>query len=498
MSTTRRGATAMLAAVWLVRAACARSERVTSLSAHTPLQTGDFDDMLRRGVIRVLMPYSRTFFFQDKGRFYGIGAEIGTELEKWLRKTYPTHKQKLVVALIPTSRDRLIRDLLGGVGDLAVGDITITPERQKLVAFSTPTRTGVEELVVTKAGIPPMASADDLSGQDIAARPGTSTYASLVSLNERLVSAGRAPATIIDLPGALEVEDMMEMVEAGLLPAIPAEDWIFDAWTSLIPGIMVHRKAVLRADASLAWPTRPDNPMLLATLNTFIAKVGGSSQNMRDTAAYYVKQVKKIHSATNATELKKFTATVGFFKKYGEQYGFDALMLVAQGYQESQLDQSTRSRAGAIGVMQLLPATGKDMGVGDITQAEANVHAGAKYMRHLLDTYLEDASFDEQNRTLFAFACYNAGPNKVAQLRKQAKDEGLNRNLWLDNVERIAAKRIGQETVRYVRNIYKYYIGYKLLTESQERGAAAKAAIQKQVADKPSGAASIPAHSVNP
>ncbi len=498
MRIARRRAAALLGAAVMARAAGSRAEQVIDLNPHLKLNTDDFDNMLQRGLVRILVPYSRTFFFENRGRFYGIGAEIGDELEKWLRKTYPAHQQKLVVALIPTSRDRLIPDLLGGAGDLAVGDITITPDRQKLVAFTTPTRTNVQELVVTRAGLPPMASADELSGQDIAARPGTSTYASLVSLNERLTAAGRPPATIIDLPPTLEVEDMMEMVAAGLLPAIPAEDWVFDAWTSLMPGIMVHRNAVLRPGASLGWPVRPDNTKLLGVLNSFLAKVGGSAQNMGDTTAWYLRQVKKMHSATDPAELKKFDATLGFFQKYGSQYGFDALMLVAQGYQESALDQSTRSGAGAIGVMQLLPATGKDMGVGNIAQTEANVHAGAKYMRHLLDVYLKDADFDEQNRTLFAFACYNAGPNKVAQLRKQAKNEGLDENVWFDNVERIAAKRIGQETVRYVRNIYKYYIGYKLLAENQARMAASKAAVRGQVTDKPGDTVGAPARPAPP
>ena len=152
-------------------------------------------------------------------------------------------------------------------------------------------------------------------------------------------------------------------------------------------------------------------------------------------------------------------------------------MLVAQGYQESLLDQSTRSPAGAIRLMQLLPSTGREMGVGNIAQAEANVHAGAKYMRTLLDVYLKDADFDEQNRTLFAFACYNAGPGRIAGLRREAKAAGLNEDVWFDNVERIAARRIGQETVRYVRNIYKYYIGYKLALENQQWEAAGKAEV---------------------
>jgi membrane-bound lytic murein transglycosylase MltF len=175
--------------------------------------------------------------------------------------------------------------------------------------------------------------------------------------------------------------------------------------------------------------------------------------------------------------MEKFNATLAFFQEFGRAYDFDELLLVAQGYQESQLDQSTLSRTGAIGLMQVLPDTGRQMDVGNIRQAKANVHAGAKYMRLMIDKYMSDATFDEQNRALFAFACYNAGPARIARLRDEAKKDGLDENVWFDNVERIAARRIGEETVRYVRNIYKYYIGYKLLLESQQRGTAAKAQI---------------------
>jgi membrane-bound lytic murein transglycosylase MltF len=477
MVITRRGATATLAAALLANPVVVRAAKLVELNVRLKPHTEDFDRILAHGVLRVLVPYSRTLFFEDRGRFRGVAAEVADELEKYVRRTTPTQKQRFVVVMVPTSRDHLLPDLLAGQGDVAVGDITITPERQKLVAFTTPTFAGVKELVVTPAGVPLITSAEDLAGKDIAARPTTSTYASLVVLNERLTASGRPPLTILDLPPTLEVEDMMEMVAAGLLPAIPAEDWVADLWSPLIPGLLIHRSAVLRSGANLGWAVRPDAPKLLAVLNAFLDKFGGTAQNRRDTATYYLKQVKRMHAATNQEEMQKFNATIGFFQRYGRQYGFDELMLVAQGYQESQLDQSTRSTAGAIGLMQLLPATGREMGVGSITQAEANVHAGTKYMRHLIDVYLKGADFDEQNRTLFAFACYNAGPNRVSRLRNEAKAEGLNENVWFDNVERIAARRIGQETVRYVRNIYKYYIGYKLALESQQRRTAGKAQV---------------------
>ena len=452
--------------------------QVVALNAHLKQHTEDLDTLLKFGVIRMLAPYSRTFFFEDRGSFHGVSAEIADDLEKYVRRTYPKSRQKFVVVLIPTSRDRLLPDLLAGWGDVAVGDIAITPEREKQVTFTTPTFSGVTVIVVTKAGVAPMSAADDLSGKDIAASPAKSSYADLVALNERLTAAGRPPVSIFDLPPALEVEDMMEMVAADLLPAIPAERWVANTWAPLIPGLMIHDKAILESGTDLGWAVRPSNSKLLAMLNAFIGKVGGgSAQNLHDLAMYYVRHSERIHAATTPNEMKKFNATLAFFQEFGRAYDFDELMLVAQGYQESQLDQSTRSAAGAVGLMQLLPETGREMAVGNINEAKANVHAGAKYMRLMMDEYLRDATFDDQNRALFAFACYNAGPERIARLRNEAKTEGLDENVWFDNVERVAARRIGQETVRYVRNIYKYYIGYKLLLESQQREAAAKALI---------------------
>jgi membrane-bound lytic murein transglycosylase MltF len=157
---------------------------------------------------------------------------------------------------------------------------------------------------------------------------------------------------------------------------------------------------------------------------------------------------------------------VTLFQKYGAKYQVDWLLMAAQAYQESQLDHSRKSPVGAIGIMQIMPATGKQMQVGDITQLEPNIHAGVKYIRHLIDVYFNDPAIDDLNRTLFAFAAYNAGPSRVRALRREALQRKLNPNVWFDNVERVAAQRIGRETVQYVSNIYKYYFAYTLIQPS--------------------------------
>ena len=194
----------------------------------------------------------------------------------------------------------------------------------------------------------------------------------------------------------------------------------------------------------------------------------------------YLKNVKYVKNAAADAERKKLAAVVELFKKYGEQYNLDYLLMAAQGYQESRLDQNAKSPVGAIGVMQVMPATGKELKVGDITQLEPNIHAGVKYMRFMIDQYFKDEPMDELNKGLFTFASYNAGPGRVRQLRREAAKRGLNPNVWFGNVERIASERIGRETVTYVSNIYKYYIAYSLITEQRPRRNAAKAEIGKR------------------
>jgi membrane-bound lytic murein transglycosylase MltF len=190
----------------------------------------------------------------------------------------------------------------------------------------------------------------------------------------------------------------------------------------------------------------------------------------------YPAYLNRIRNATADADWQRFEKTIELFRKYGNQYSFDYLMVAALGYQESGLDQNMRSHRGAIGIMQLMPETGRVLKVGDITQTEPNVHGGFKYLRLLYDRHLGGAKVDEQNRTLFSIAAYNAGPGRIAGLRAEAANRGLDPNVWFNNVELIAARRVGQETVVYVRNIYKYYVAYRLQLDTLEarRAAAAK------------------------
>jgi len=230
--------------------------------------------------------------------------------------------------------------------------------------------------------------------------------------------------------------------------------------------------------AENAFMIRKDSPQLKAVLDAFVQRHGQGTTFGNSIVNRYVKDPKFVKNAMGDDERKRFGATVAMFRKYGTQYQIDYLLMMAQGFQESGLDQNAKSAVGAVGVMQVMPATGSDLKVGDIHQIDPNIHAGVKYVRFMIDQYYKDEPMTPLNKGLFAFASYNAGPGRIAQLRREAAKRGLDPNRWFNNVELVAADRIGSETVNYVSNIYKYYTAYKLLVEQDEERRKAKESVK--------------------
>jgi membrane-bound lytic murein transglycosylase MltF len=333
-------------------------------------------------------------------------------------------------------------------------------------------------VVVSGPSAPAIASVDDLSGKEVYARKDSSAWQSLVALNDSLKGKGRPLVVIREVPGNLEDDDLLEMVNAGLIPMVVVHDYLAEFWKKVFTDLTVHDAVKVRTGASLGVAIRKNSPLLAAELNAFLARngLGTAFGNMLEKR--YLESTKFVKRAASEAERKKFLALIEFFRKYGEKYQVDYLLMAAQGYQESRLDQDAKSQVGAVGVMQVMPATGQELKVGDITQIEPNIHAGVKYMRFMVDRYYKDEPMDKLNKGLFTFASYNAGPGRVRQLRREAAKRGLDPNVWFGNVEQIASERIGRETVTYVANIYKYYIAYRLVTEEQARRAEAKKALR--------------------
>ena len=448
--------------------------------------TGDLDGMIERRVIRVLTTYSKTNYFVDLGSQRGLTYDLFRVFEADLNKKLAKENKlkvkhlKVQVVFIPAGREALLTALAAGKGDIAAANLTDTPGRRKLVDFSAPAYPNTSEVLVSGPASPPVASVNDLAGKTVFVRKTSSYYESLVALNRRF-AAEKKPAVIIkEAPEALEDEDLIEMVNAGLIPLIVVDKHVVDFWKQVFPAITVHDDVAVRTGGNIAWAIRKNSPQLKATLDDFLARHAKGSATGNVLLAKYFRNAQYVKNAASESERRKLRAVVQYFQKYGKQYDVDWLLMAAQGYQESQLNQAIRSPVGAIGVMQVMPATGRDLNVGDIAQVEPNIHAGVKYMRWMIDHYYGDEPMTQLDKALFAFASYNAGAGRVAQLRKEAAKRGLDPNVWFHNVEYVAAEKIGAETVTYVANIYKYYIAYKLLLEVR----AEKDLITKQIGDK--------------
>jgi membrane-bound lytic murein transglycosylase MltF len=441
--------------------------------------TGDFDEMVKRRLIRAGVVFNRTQYFIDRGVQRGISYEAITLLEEQLNKRLKTGHMKVHVAILPLQRDQLFPALQEGKVDFVAATLTVTPERRKLADFSTPTRTGVSEIVVTAPGVPPAATPDDLSGREVFVRRSSSYYESLVRLNEALATRSKPPVVIKPAPEALEDDDVLEMVNAGLVEATIVDDFVAEFWHQVFSNISLHPGAAVRTNGEIAVGVRKTNPGLLRAINLWIKEYGPRTAFGNLMTRRYMQETTYVRNATADAERKKLRALVTLFETYAKRYGVDYLLMAAQGYQESRLDQSVRSHVGAVGVMQVMPATGKDLGVGDITRVDPNVHAGVKYFRFMMDEFYKDEPMSPTDKALMTLASYNAGPSRIRQLRKEAARRGLDPNVWFGNVERVASERIGRETVQYVSNIHKYYIAYQLLVERERARDRAKGSVKK-------------------
>ena len=432
--------------------------------------TGDLDGMIQRRQIRALVVYSRSAFFYDNGRPEGISFEALQEFERSVNQKFKTGSRPVTVTFLPVSYGQLEEALTTGLGDLIAFPVAITPEREQRVAFSAPIATRVLQLIVTGPKGPAPTSLDELSGTQVFVNPLSVYYQNLQNLNRSLEAKGKKPLLLRAADVNLGDEDLLEMVNAGLIPATVTTNMKAQFWGKVFHHLQVCSTCVLSKDEQIAWVMRKDSPKLKQFLDEFVKTHREGTSFGNTLLRRYLQNIRWVKNVTADEEMKRFQIYVGFFKKYAAQYDFDYLMLVALSYQESQLNQDRRNPTGALGIMQVIPkyAAASPIDIPNVDTAEPNIHAGTKMLRKISDNYFKDEKIDQLNKTLFTFASYNAGPNRIARLREKTAKDGLNPDTWFGNVELEVAKDIGQETVLYVSNIYKYYVAYKLELEQRE------------------------------
>ena len=438
----------------------------TGLPLNFERHTDDLDEMVERRNIRALVFYSRSGFFYVNGRPQGIYYEALRAFEQAVNQKLRTGEQPVQVTFIPVRPDQAEKALTDGVGDLIAYGLTVTPEREQRVAFSVPIETNVKQIIVTGKGLGTVSSFQDLGGKKVFVNPLTTYSTNLEKVNDSLRKQGKPTILIESADKNLLDEDLLEMVNAGIIPATVTITDRAKLWSNVLPDIAPQPDLVVAQEGRLAWAMRRNNPRLKAVVDEFVKSHMAGTSFGNTLMRRYLQSTKWVTNPTTKAELKTFNETVVFFKQYASQYGLDYLLVVAQGYQESMLNQSARN-GGAVGIMQVKPAiaAAAPISIPDVTTAENNIHAGVKELHTISDTYFNDPKIDPMNRLLFTFAAYNAGPTRIAALRRKAAAQGLDPNKWFGNVELLVAQSVGQVTVQYVSNIYKYYVAYKLVLE---------------------------------
>ena len=429
--------------------------------------SGDFEGMVERRVIRAVVPYGGYQFFYDEGVPSGAVYELLQRFESFINEELERRHIRVYVVVIPVGRNELFPALEEGHADLVAGDLTITDDRAAGFSFSRPLLRDINEVIVTGPGAPDLPGMDSLSGQEIFVRESSSYFEHMQGLAADFIARGLAPPVVKTIDELLETEDILELVDTGVIGIAVLDDYKADFWAELFPNITVRHDLVVNEGGSLGWAMRKDSPELAAMLDRFLREYGRGTLIGNVIFNRYLADAERIRCVNAGQKLDELQEIAEVFRQYGEEFNFDWLMLAAQGYQESELRQDRRSPAGAVGIMQIKPSTAADpnVGVNDVTTIDNNVLAGAKYLRFLADRYFDDDGINSLNQWLLSLAAYNAGPARVARLRREAKDNGYDPNLWFDNVEIIAARRIGRETVTYVANIFKYFVGYQIAAE---------------------------------
>jgi membrane-bound lytic murein transglycosylase MltF len=440
-----------------------------TLPANVARRTGDLDDMVKRRTIRALVLLNPIGFFYENGHPKGAMYEALEEFQKFTNKKLKTGKVGLQVVFIPVRIDQVEAYLSQGVGDLVAHGVTTTPDREKKFAFSTPLVDDATQIIVAGPEYGSVSTLEDLGGKKVYVNPLTVYFDNLQKLNESLQKAGKTIIAIEAADRNLGDDDLIQMVGAGLIPATVTTKQRAGLWSQVLPNLKPHPELVIASNQQLAWVMRKNNPQLKQLVDEFVKGHAAGTSFGNTLLKRYLQNTKWVKNSTSNEEMDKYAAMSQLFRKYAAEYDFDSLMVAAQAYQESALSQSARNPSGAVGIMQVIPkyAAAKPINISNVTNADGNIHAGVKMLRNIADTYFNDPKLDPMNRTLFVFAGYNAGPNRIQRLRKKAAETGLDPNTWFGNVELVAAKDVGQETVLYVGNIYKYYVAYKL---AQEQG----------------------------
>ncbi|SDF39170.1 transglycosylase SLT domain-containing protein [Limimaricola pyoseonensis] len=460
--------------------AAARGDGEVLVDAILAPETGGLPQMRERGYLRMAVPPDPLMIAFDGENAVGVAMEIAREFELYLASLEDASNTPTVVVPTPMPRAEILPAVLGGRSDFTTLTATRAEETDGL-AYTRPLIEDVNDVPVLAPGLDGVESVDNLVGLPLYVAEGSRYAANLERLNAAREAEGRPALDVRLVDGRLDDYDLIELVEIGVIPATVVTDFKARFWSSAYPSVVIHEAVELTEDGRIAWAMRQANPELRRALEGFaeVAREGTLLGNV--VLERYANSADWIENlGTDAAQLR-IDEVEPVIEKYSEQYDFDPDLVLAQAYQESRLDQDARSHVGAVGVMQVMPTTAADpvVGIPDVSSLDANVHAGLRYLRWLRDSFFDAPEIAPLDQTLLAFAAYNAGPGGVAKARRRAEAMGLDPDVWFENVEIAIQEAVSREPAIYVRNIFKYYVSYRLLADLEAEAAGLRERIEE-------------------
>ncbi|BAN49043.1 transglycosylase SLT domain-containing protein [Metapseudomonas resinovorans] len=440
-----------------------------------PGEARDLAQIRRSGVLKVLVNQSRNSSGEVKGQSVGIEYHRIRAFEQYLNRNARDGRE-IKLKIIPMPKDRLLAALQRGEGDLVAPGELVGHGVGANVSASAPLRKDVPIVLVSRQGQRRYQRLEQLSGRSIALPVGSAAGDALRQVNERLAARKLAPIVIEWVDSTLAVEDVLEMVQAGIYPLTAVEQPIAERWVKVMPKLRLDKHLVLDRQGDMTWFVRRNAPTLRASVDRFLAEYRTPSDQDAAFQRIY-RRVYKLHNPLARTERQRLERVRPVLQRYADQHDFDWLNLAALAYKESSLNPAARGASGATGLMQITPGAARSVGVGNIQKLENNVQASAKYLAKLRRSFFASARLEERERMAFVLAAYNLGPQRVQGMRAEARRRGLDPNRWFFQVERIAAEQIGMGVVSYVNSVNKYYLAFdreRYLLEPAERPVKAK------------------------
>ncbi|WNW10735.1 transglycosylase SLT domain-containing protein [Pseudomonas sp. DTU_2021_1001937_2_SI_NGA_ILE_001] len=438
-------------------------------AVHKRTQARDLPIIRSSKVLRVLVNQSRNSSGDVKGQEVGIEYARLQAFEKFLNAQ---NGGKLTFKIIPKAKNQLVAALLRGEGDLiAPGELLYTSD--KAVVASRPIVADVPLVVVGSRGQRSFRQLDQLSGRTLTLPTGSVADEALHRLNQGLAQRKLAPVHIEWVDPSLAVEDVLEMVEAGIYPMTLVEQPIAERWARVMPKLRVERNLKLHTEGNIGWFVRQDAPLLRESMDRFLASYRAPGNQDAVLAAAY-KPLYRVNNPLARANLQRLKELRPLLQRHGEAQGIDWLDLAALAFKESKLDPSAKGSGGATGLLQITPSAARRVGVDNINSAEGNVQAAARYMALIQRKFFASPRINERERMAFVLAAYNLGPEQVQALRQEARRRGLNADQWFFQTERVAMEKKGTGVVTFVNSVNKYYLAFDRQRESLEQAPAGR------------------------